>query len=61
LLAPPPDSRWVLQWSSESVRYGGQGTPPLDLPAQCHFPGEAALLLRSEAHAPGRPRDDHDN
>jgi maltooligosyltrehalose trehalohydrolase len=55
LLAPPPGSEWAVQWSSESVRYGGQGTPPVDLPEHCHFPGEAALLFRA---VPRRGDDD---
>ena len=29
LLAPPANSRWTLQWSSDAVRYGGEGTPPV--------------------------------
>ena len=50
LLAAPPGCRWTVRWSSESVEYGGQGTPPLDLPSRCRFPGEAALLLRAVQH-----------
>jgi maltooligosyltrehalose trehalohydrolase len=49
LLAPPGESRWSLQWSSESPRYGGGGTPPLNLHSRLHVPGESAVLLRSEA------------
>jgi maltooligosyltrehalose trehalohydrolase len=52
LLAPPANSRWVLQWSSAAVRYGGQGTPALRPHAQLHVPGESALLLRSELGSP---------
>jgi maltooligosyltrehalose trehalohydrolase len=48
-----PGSEWAVQWSSESVRYGGQGTPSLDLPEHCHFPGEAALLFRAVARRDG--------
>jgi maltooligosyltrehalose trehalohydrolase len=48
LVAPPPDSRWTIQWSSEAVRYGGHGTPPLRQDAGWVVPGEAAILLRSE-------------
>jgi maltooligosyltrehalose trehalohydrolase len=47
LLAPPPQSRWTIQWSSETVRYGGQGTPPFRADATWIVPGEAAILLRS--------------
>jgi maltooligosyltrehalose trehalohydrolase len=28
LIAPPPDCRWSIRWSSEAPRYGGQGTMP---------------------------------
>ena len=54
LLAPPPGSRWQLLWSSESVSYGGQGTPPIHPNAEWHLPGESALLF-----APERDREDH--
>src|SRR5207253_2511539 len=30
LLAPPPEQRWRLAWSSEQPQYGGQGVAPLD-------------------------------
>ena len=48
LLAPPFGSRWVLQWSSTSIKYGGQGTPPVRPHSTLRIPGEAAVLLRSE-------------
>jgi maltooligosyltrehalose trehalohydrolase len=54
LLAPPADSHWVVQWSSASVRYGGEGQAPLRPHSQLHIPGETAVLLRSE---PGAPED----
>ena len=47
LLAPPPEMRWTLQWTSESVRYGGQGTPPLRVHANLHLLGESAVLLKA--------------
>ena len=47
LLAPPAGRRWTPLWSSETVRYGGQGTPPLHADAEWHMPGEAAVLFRS--------------
>jgi maltooligosyltrehalose trehalohydrolase len=53
LLAPPFGCRWALCWSSEAVRYGGSGRAAVDANAECHFPGETAVLLRSEA----RPDD----
>jgi maltooligosyltrehalose trehalohydrolase len=55
LLAPPAGSRWLVQWSSASVKYGGLGTPPVRPHSHLHIPGEAAVLLRSE---PGPIDDD---
>jgi maltooligosyltrehalose trehalohydrolase len=56
LLAPPAGGRWRLTWSSESVRYGGRGTPPIQPHQQWHVPGECALLFASEEG----PIDDDD-
>ena len=47
LLAPPLGCRWELQWSSESPRYGGRGTPPIEPDGPFQAPGESAVLLRS--------------
>jgi maltooligosyltrehalose trehalohydrolase len=47
LLAPPEGKRWNVLWSSESPRYGGDGTPPLDRGADGWLiPGNAAVLLQ---------------
>jgi maltooligosyltrehalose trehalohydrolase len=51
LMAPPAGSIWTLQWSSEAVRYGGNGTGPINPNTEWHIPGEAAVLLRSEVLA----------
>lgn len=32
LLVPPADKKFEILWSSESLKYGGDGTPPLDIP-----------------------------
>jgi maltooligosyltrehalose trehalohydrolase len=45
LLAPPAGGDWVLTWSSEAPRYGGQGTAPVNTDGQWRIPGECALLL----------------
>ncbi|MEP6915351.1 MAG: malto-oligosyltrehalose trehalohydrolase [Acidobacteriota bacterium] len=45
LLAPPAGARWAPLWSSESVRYGAQGNPPVTAHGPWHVPGEAAVLL----------------
>jgi len=48
LLAPPAGQVWALRWSSDDVRYGGCGTPPLDTEDNWRIPGEAAVLLAPE-------------
>jgi maltooligosyltrehalose trehalohydrolase len=45
LLAPPENKNWQTLWSSESVEYGGAGTPPLDTEENWRIPGEAAVVL----------------
>jgi maltooligosyltrehalose trehalohydrolase len=55
LLAPPRDSRWEVAFSSESPRYGGNGTAPVRPHSHLHIPGESAMLLRSH---PGPIDDD---
>jgi maltooligosyltrehalose trehalohydrolase len=56
LLAPPAAATWELLWSSESVKYGGQGTPPVCPDAASRLPGEAALLF-----GPATGTADHDD
>jgi maltooligosyltrehalose trehalohydrolase len=46
LLAPPAGHHWVLQWSSESVAYGGLGRAPVNPHPSWRIPGETAVLLR---------------
>jgi maltooligosyltrehalose trehalohydrolase len=45
LLAPHENGEWVVFWSSEDLRYGGSGTPPLDTAENWLIPGEAAVVL----------------
>jgi maltooligosyltrehalose trehalohydrolase len=47
LIAPPGPDGWSLVWSSESVSYGGSGTPPLNSESEWRIPGEAAVLLKA--------------
>ena len=47
LLAPPADKGWALLWSSESPRYGGGSTPPLETDQGWSIPGEATVVLRA--------------
>jgi maltooligosyltrehalose trehalohydrolase len=48
LLAPPAGRRWQLAWSSESVKYGGQGTPPLRPHPEWQLAPESAVLFSAE-------------
>jgi maltooligosyltrehalose trehalohydrolase len=45
LLAPPEGKTWQTIWASESVEYGGGGTPPLDTEENWRIPGESAVVL----------------
>lgn len=47
LLAPPPDARWRLLWSSECPDYGGSGCSLPEAGDRCFVPGEATVLLES--------------
>jgi maltooligosyltrehalose trehalohydrolase len=58
LLAPPPGCRWAIQWSSESPRYGGSGTPPIRPHSYIRLPGESAVLFRSNPFPLVHDRDD---
>jgi len=51
LLAPPRGGRWAPIWSSESIRYGQPGTPPITTTEEWHIPGGAAMLLGPAASA----------
>ncbi|WP_448207655.1 malto-oligosyltrehalose trehalohydrolase [Azospirillum sp. sgz302134] len=45
LLAPPMGKEWALLWSSESSRYGGCGTAPVEVRDVWRVPGHAAVVL----------------
>ena len=47
LLAPPAEGEWRLKWSSEAVRYGGQGTPSIYDDGRWWMPGETTVLFES--------------
>jgi maltooligosyltrehalose trehalohydrolase len=49
LLAPPTNRCWELLWSSESVRYGGRGTPAVETYEGWQIPAEAAVVLAAVA------------
>jgi maltooligosyltrehalose trehalohydrolase len=52
LIAAPGPGGWSLIWSSESIAYGGNGTPPLNSESQWRIPGEAAVLMKSSTGNP---------
>jgi maltooligosyltrehalose trehalohydrolase len=45
LLAPPLDMQWEILWSSEDIRYGGNGIPALDKREIWMVPGYSATVL----------------
>jgi maltooligosyltrehalose trehalohydrolase len=45
LMAPPEEMEWITAWSSEDVRYGGGGTPPVNTEARWNIPGCAAVVM----------------
>jgi maltooligosyltrehalose trehalohydrolase len=47
LLAPLEGRHWKIMWSSESPRYGGHGTPPLNESGCWTLPGHCALVLEA--------------
>ena len=45
LLAPPTGADWQIVWSSESLSYGGQGTPKVTSEQGWRISGHSALVL----------------
>lgn len=68
LLAPPAEMGWGILWSSESPRYGGGSTHPLETDQGWSIPGEATVVLRAtneksapvKAHTGAMNKDDSD-
>jgi maltooligosyltrehalose trehalohydrolase len=61
LLAPPIDTRWAAQWSSNAPEYGGPGQAALQLTPAWHVEAESALLLRPDrtsVHRAARTSDE---
>ena len=52
LLAPPRHARWVTLWSSESLRYGGSGSPLDTDVGRMTFPGRSALVFGADDTGP---------
>jgi maltooligosyltrehalose trehalohydrolase len=57
LLAPPFNMGWETLWSSETPRYGGLGTPPLDEEDNWRIPGQAAVALTPKKAEPRKESD----
>jgi len=47
LLAPPERATWSVLWSSDSVKYGGNGTPALDSDLNWLIPAQCAIVLKA--------------
>ena len=54
LTAPPTGLEWMRIWSSEDVRYGGDGRREMDLAERFTLTGECAVLF---GLTPARPRE----
>jgi maltooligosyltrehalose trehalohydrolase len=46
LLSPLTERGWQILWSSEDIKYGGNGTAPLETENNWIIPGHAAVLLQ---------------
>ena len=46
LLAPPEGLQWEVEWSSETLKYGGSGMRSLDLQRRWTISGNSAVLCR---------------
>jgi maltooligosyltrehalose trehalohydrolase len=45
LLAPPAGRRWHVAWSTDAVRYGGPGVPPVFTDGGLRLPGESTVVV----------------
>lgn len=52
LVAPPEHHDWRVLWSTEDVRYGGCGIPPVETSDGWRLTGESAVLLAPVPAAP---------
>lgn len=46
LLAAPEACEWEILWSSDSPKYGGDGTPPMEFNSNWVIPAYCAIVLR---------------
>jgi maltooligosyltrehalose trehalohydrolase len=49
LLAPPAKQQWQLLWWSESMEYGGTGTPPIGVDGVWYLPSQSAIVMKANA------------
>ncbi len=56
LLAAPPEMDWKVIWSSESLEYGGSGTPPPAADDGWNLPGWSTLVLAAAGQTTGTER-----
>ncbi len=57
LLAPPEGFEWAIHWSSEDIRYGGNGRGPGDLRRRVTISADCALIFRPALAQPHCPPD----
>lgn len=55
LLAPPLGRGWETIWHSDSPRYGGTGTSPIETDEGWLVPGEAAVVMRAVGRKANSP------
>ncbi len=46
LLAPSEGNKWVIAWSSDAPKYGGNGVPTIDFKKNWLITGHSAILLK---------------
>jgi maltooligosyltrehalose trehalohydrolase len=55
LLAPPEQAIWSVLWSTDSAKYGGNGTPALDSYLTWIIPAQCAVVLKPITADGGKP------
>lgn len=57
LIAAPPGMVWKMLWSSEDIRYGGGGVPPVHSGRGWDIPGHATTVFRAGTDEPDENRE----
>jgi maltooligosyltrehalose trehalohydrolase len=55
LLAPPEQAIWSVLWSTDSAKYGGNGTPALDSALNWIIPAQCVVVLKPTSTDGGNP------